>query len=258
MVRKAILIGNNTGKGAPNYLGGVNHDLNNYQAYLRSGAGGEWYQNLQFSEIDVAHNLARNEILQKIKNCSADYSFVVFTGHGFINSKDGLTYICVNDNYISEDELMTSCYKRTLILDCCREKTTLSDGYSGLSGAQNKASISELDRFDSQRFSVVDSRKKFDKALSQSSFGTFTGYSCLVDQFSGDNPNSGGLFSTELMKVGYRFASRPNKYTFGMPIKSTVEQVATNFRSNPLTKEQTPTYKTSIQLTAPFAITNLD
>lgn len=257
MVRKAIIIGNNTGKGAPNYLGGVNHDLINYQAYLKSRAGGEWYQTIQFSEIDVAYNLNRNEILQKIRNCNADYSFVVFTGHGFVNSKDGLTYVCVNDNYISEDELMTSCYKRTLILDCCREKTTMSEGYSGLSGVQNKATISELNKLASQGFSVVDSRKKFDKALSESSYGAFTGYSCLIDQFSGDNPSSGGLFSTELMKTGYRFALRPNLYSEVLPIKNAVDQVVTTFKSNPLTKEQTPTFKTSIQLTAPFAITNL-
>ena len=253
MTRKAIIIGNNTGKNAPAYLSGVNHDLINYQAYLKSVAGGEWYQ----GEIEILHNLKKKEILEKVNHCGADYSFVVFTGHGFLNSNNNLTYACVEDDYISEDELSTKSYKKSLILDCCRQKEVLVESLSDGSRALTKSLSNKIENMATRQLIAINSRKKFDSALQNSSNGYFKGYSCSVDQTSGDNPSLGGLFSTELIKVGYAFGSVSNLHSETLSIKKTLLQVIANFENNRLTKEQTPTHKTNMELTPPFAITNL-
>jgi hypothetical protein len=251
MTRKAILIGNNTGYQAPTFLKGVDFDLRNYYGYLQSGVGGGWNKDL---EIKVLHNKGRRDILSAINTCFADYSFVVFSGHGYIDSSDGLTRICVSDGIITEDELNTQLTRQTLILDCCREVTRIS---KGLGDAFEKAEGRTLSEGGQVGRRIIDARKKFDAALSASSAGIFTGYACSVDETSGDNPTMGGVFSTALLNVGKRFGS-VDRDKISLTIRKATIAASQNVTNDPFSN-QIPTHKTNpqkMELTAPFAITN--
>lgn len=250
MIRKAILIGNNTGYKASTFLKGVTKDLENYRNYLVGGIGGGWVQR----EIDILHNKSKRDILSAIKSCYADYSFVVFSGHGFVNSRDGLTYICVEDGFISEDELNTYLDKQTLILDCCREESTVSNFIGDTGEYFEKAERTAI----AGVRQIVNARAKFDNALAVSNQGRFTGYACLTDQLSGDNPTSGGVFSSALLRAGLNFGSKnSDRYTW-LAIKAAMEHASSLISSNPFSTQQ-PEYLMvpgNMSITYPFALTN--
>ena len=272
MTRKAIIIGNNTGKDASTFLKGVTLDLTNYKNYLMSGAGGNW---LYVDEIEILHNENKSAILKAIRECSSDYSFVVFTGHGFYNTKDSQTYICVDGDYIAENELHTSSSKQSLILDCCREKSSISESsYRNFTGGITKTrsiqpnlltgkfSSDKLiegklhDAIKSQRV-IYNSRGKFDNGIATCENGLFTGYACEIDQTSGDNPTNGGVFSSTLLLIGKEFASKNNDNVI-LRIKESVLETKTEIINDPFTS-QIPTYKTdpsNMLKTGPFAVTN--
>lgn len=250
ITRKAIIIGNTTGYNAPTFLGGVDKDVVNYKNYLKSDIGGEWND----SEITVLYNRNKREIIKAIADCYGDYSFVVFSGHGFFYTPNEQTYICVKDNYISEIELNTYLNKQSLILDCCREKTVIMENLSGLIGD----TFSKGGTVRPPRRRVINARRKFDDALTISTPGSFVGYSCLVDETSGDNPTAGGVFSSALIREGRRFGSVNNTNTSWCAIRKAVINAAASLRRNPFSN-QMPTYITTpseMELTHPFAITN--
>jgi len=255
MKRKAIIIGNNIGYKAPKILKGVDYDLINYYKYLISDIGGEWYgDKYKYPEIEILHNKGKNDIIAAIRNCDADFSFVVFTGHGFIHSKDNLTYICVSDGFLSENDLDTLVEKQTLILDCCREIESLNEGTEAFSELVKSDS---LRLFSSER-TIINAREKFNNGLSASDDGCFTGYACLIDQTSSDNPTSGGIFSSALLKTGKDFGSRDRDHS-QLTIRNAAQRTINTLNRNPFT-DQVPTYlmnPSSMKLTHPFAITNI-
>lgn len=247
--RRALIIGNNTGHEAPTFLHGVNVDLDNYRNYLQSDIGGSWLP----GEIRILQNKSRAEILAAVRQCQADYTFVVFTGHGYVWSNDNSTYACVSDNNVCEHELDTRCYRRTLIMDCCREITTLSEGRH----FNAVGDVSYFDKSEGIGRRISNSRIKFNNALTQSRMGHFTGYACEVDELSGDNPNSGGLFSSALIRAGLRFGSVDNSRGDWLPILPALRMAAKELTSDFST--QNPSYSTNIPdhfLTHPFAVTN--
>lgn len=260
MIRKAIIIANNTGYGASKHLSGVDKDIVNYRNYLKSDIGGAWHDDMYIGstlferDIKVLHNKTRAEIISSIKACAGDYSFVVFTGHGYIDSKDGLTYACVKDGVLSENDLNTGLYRQTLIMDCCRQVETTTFGITG----QRFEKGGVVNLMEAQR-TIINARQKFDNALSQSSLGQCRAYACEVDQTSGDNPASGGVFSTALMKVGIKFGSIDNSNGDWLPIREAVEETTRNIIADPLTKQKPTfwTYPEVMKLTHPFSLTNL-
>ena len=251
MIRRAILIGNNSGHSAPTVLKGVDKDLINYRNYLKSGIGGGW---LTESEVVILHNCSKREILSTIRNCYADYSFVVFSGHGFINSNDNLTYICTSDGYLSEYDLKTRMSKQTLILDCCREISVMENFTGDVAQSFEKGGRTALA---SVYRTIINARQKFDLALANSSEGMFTGYACLTDQFSGDYPNSGGVFSSALITAGMQFGSKDN-YNTWLPVRAAFKNAAKIMSSDPFSPQNPDymTYPATMQLTHPFALTN--
>ena len=250
MIRKAILIGNNTGLGAPTYLEGVNKDLLNYHAYLTSDIGGKWYND----EIIVLHNQTRKEILNAIAKCNGTYSFVVFTGHGYINSRDGKTYVCVKDDAISESELNTYLPKRSLILDCCREITTIAENFDG--SRPSARLMSRGGTITGALAAVRNARNKFDDALYVTDEGQFTGYACLENRLSSDNPSAGGAFSATLMRVGIEFGSNLQR-TSNLRIIDAVIRTKSIMENDRFTN-QTPDWRVTggTITTAPFAVAN--
>ena len=252
MIRRAIIIGNNTGYQAPTYLSGVSRDLVNYKNYLKSNVGGAWLDN----EITVIQNGNKRAILAAISTCVASYSFVVFSGHGFMFSRDKLTYICVADGLLSENELNTGLSKQTLILDCCREVEDISEA-RGMGDVQYLEKGGTVGMYKASR-TIDSARQKFDSAISASSAGQCRAYACDVNETSGDNAASGGVFSSALMRVGKNFGAVDNERGYWLSIKSAVQMATTKINSDPFTN-QSPTFITipnNIILTHPFAITN--
>jgi len=207
------------------------------------------------AKCPIFHNKGREEIIAAIDECFGDYSFVVFSGHGFLNEGDGKTYICVADGYISEDELDTLLEKQTLILDCCREYDNLSESFESFLGDIVKSEITKA--FSTTR-RIINARNKFERALNESTNGKFVGYACLVNQTSADNPQSGGLFSTALLYAGIKFGLK-DRNKFWLPIRKATRDAIRILSNDPFT-EQIATYITvppDMELTHPFALTNI-
>lgn len=290
MTRKAIIIGNNTGHGASKFLAGVTLDLQNYRDYLISAGGGSWnFTTLGNTEVKILENANRATILAEIRNCNADYSFVVFTGHGYMKSKDELTYICVADGEISEDELRTASSKQSLILDCCREKEfvvenkayvnaagktsrqlftinesakmfTLKNSYDNGTFDLNKSkSLEKNIRGTTSGRIITNARNKFDNALIWTSAGIFKGYACSVDETSGDNPTAGGIFSTAFINEGKKFSNVDNSSAETLAIRDAFIRTQTTLELDPLNLQK-PAFITDPRgmiFTAPYAITNI-
>ena len=112
MRRKALLIAH-PGAGE-DFLPGVFEDLNRYQRFLRSPIGGWWGED----EVAVLEEPDAREVLSAIQwTKDADYSLVMFSGHG---KKPGVfTIVSLGESELSAQRLKTG-RPQTVILDCCR------------------------------------------------------------------------------------------------------------------------------------------
>ena len=117
MKRKALIIGCFGGYRGLELLKGASVDLINYQTFLQSNIGGEWHKD----EIIILEETNSSELNNIISSIEADYSFIVFTGHGFINSFSKEDSICLKDKDVSITCLVTSSKRQTIIIDACRE-----------------------------------------------------------------------------------------------------------------------------------------
>jgi hypothetical protein len=117
MDRKALLIGC-PGGGGTHYLSGVAQDLANYDRYLRSPLGGGWYSS-EISTLDYPSAAAVRAAIQSLE--SIDYSFVLFSGHGYVTSNARSTIVCLRgDEEMDSVTLHIGAKKHTVLLDCCR------------------------------------------------------------------------------------------------------------------------------------------
>ena len=186
MKRKALIIYcTNTRSGS---LNGPIRDNKNIRDYLKSDVGGQWCD----SEIISLPNPRKRDIEQVILNefYGIDYSFVVFTGHGCINSRNGFQYIEVIDGDMSIKKLITKCPRQTIIVDACRGYECINDSIS--------KSFSNLYEYFSGR---PNTRKIFDAAVMQAEEGITVLYSADQDQSSLDDPDKGGAYIYSLLSV---------------------------------------------------------
>lgn len=121
MKRKALIIYcTNTKSGE---LLAVENDFLNMKSYLMSCMGGCWEE----GEIIALNNPTKNEVTQCIhKNFrDVDYAFVMFSGHGYVDSSDGLQRVEVKDEYGNDNmiivDLFTPAPRQTIIIDACRK-----------------------------------------------------------------------------------------------------------------------------------------
>lgn len=193
--RKALIIGYPGEIGDENYCEGVFVDLNNYKKYLTSPLGGSWFEDeiviLLNTEIEIL-----DYYLDKIKNI--DYTFIAFSGHGYIVKK-GSNYI----NYLQINKSEEICInylkkfdkKRTIVLDCCRE----------IYDSQGKKLIveSRLKRIQKAGFEINPNlcRKLFDYRLSLCKNGLIILHSCRPGQKSGDDDINGGVYTSSLLEA---------------------------------------------------------
>jgi len=187
MKRRALIIYcNNTSSGP---LPGPEPDNRNLINHLTSSLGGDWLSdeimslsNPTIRQVDTAVSAFLN---------GADYTFVVFTGHGYINSEDSdLQYMEVRDGDISIRQLLTSVKRQTIIIDACR-------GY--LSPSQQELTKGLSSHF--ENFSARQStRQLFERGILNAEEGITVLYSASENQSSSDS-KKGAAYLFSILKV---------------------------------------------------------
>jgi hypothetical protein len=194
MRRKALLIAH-PGNGEERLLG-VYEDLKRYQRFLRSPIGGWWDD----EEIVVLEEPDAKEVLSAIRSISdADYSLVMFSGHG---RKPGTsTLISLGDDELAAPRLYTA-RRQTVILDCCRyaPPPTLIVEELAKSIAKAKAFLDP-----------ARCRYLYEKRIRESAGGRVLMYACSPGGFAyvldGD-PNAGGVYAQTLIDVAVNWAKQ--------------------------------------------------
>lgn len=196
MKRKALIIHSPGTKGTEGYLQGVEKDVINYTTFLRSPLGGAWSE----SEIELlpspSYALVRGK-LEAMKDI--EYTFVVFTGHGYHSDKRKESMICLSEN---EDmyavELRMGAIKRTIIVDACRKisKEIQMESFSMKLAAKH------------ENLDPVQCRMYFDKRISECEKGFVVCNACSVDEYSYDSAKTGGYYSSALIEAAEDWYTR--------------------------------------------------
>lgn len=190
--RKALLIGC---PGTP-YLPGVARDLANYDRFLRSPLGGTWYSDEIISLDDPPASTVRAAI-QLLK--AADYSFALFSGHGYVTSNRRSTIVGLRGGEeMDSDELRVGAKKHTLVLDCCREIAKPMLAEDALAKMDSMTTAKSL--------SASACRRYYEKAISDCPSGLIVAHACDLDETAGDDPVRGGYDSYSLIDVAEDWA----------------------------------------------------
>lgn len=188
MNRKALIIG------SPDYkIPGVYADMENYRAYLKSFAGGAWYDR----EIETLESPTKSQLdaqLQLLK--TADYSFLVFAGHGGYSQSRRTTLLRVNPTTdIDENELKIGAPKRTVILDACR---VLISEAANLRKSLTMEALASFGYRD-----PADTRRLFEQSINACYPGIAVMYGCSIGEGAGDIKDVGGRYSSTLIDEAY-------------------------------------------------------
>lgn len=181
MIRKALIIYcSNTASG--NLVGPTMDNLL-YRKYLRSSLGGKWYD----SEITSLPNPTNKKLIDTLESCyvNADYTFTIFTGHGFVDK-----------NHNQYFEIADSNVPLTCVLNSSKRQTIIVDSYRGVESLAEALS----DEFSEKQFTDVDTRKMFDNSVLGCEEGCTYMYSADINQSSSDS-NEGGAYLSSLLSA---------------------------------------------------------
>ena len=187
MIRRALIIYcNNTFSGP---LPGPAKDNENYINFLTSSLGGEWERN-EIRSLSNPTALLVEQIKQIFLN-DADYTFVIFTGHGCINTQhQNLQYAELSDGNISILKLKTNAPRQTIIFDSCR-------GFEQFESDEITKAIEESTKMFATKRST---RQLFDNAVSKCEQGISVLYAASEDQSASDSKD-GALYLSALIRV---------------------------------------------------------
>lgn len=191
MIRKALIIYcNNTASGD---LRGPSIDNLLYREYLKSSLGGMWLD----SEIISLPNPTIQELNETLKSCyqNADYTFTIFTGHGFVD-KNHMQYFEIKGSNVPLTCVLNHAKRQTLIIDSCRGIESLAEALS--------------DEFSEKRFKDIDTRKIFENNILDCEEGCTFMYSSDINQSSSDS-KEGGAYLSSLLKACLRWDSNYNQ-----------------------------------------------
>jgi len=192
MTRKTLIISNPGEAGAENYCNGVFRDVENFMAFLKSPIGGLWYDN----EINSISRPTAKELLNAIAAIgSVDYLFLVFSGHGWYSEKTRSTIITLKkDEDFDSSNLILRNIRQTMILDCCRERyDERPTAKSFIEKAARKMSQIHPDQC----------RRAFDRKIEEAPRELIVLSGCSIGERSGDDPQSGGAYSSSLIDAAH-------------------------------------------------------
>ena len=174
-------------------LKGPPKDCDNFFDFLSRPIGGAW----ETSEILPLSNPTKKQLIsegQAFINDGMDYTFVVFTGHGFINKDDNYKqYIGLKDGWVSADLLVSNAPRQTLIMDACREHISLR-------GILKEASTPSQEQF-SEGFGVL-CRELYDDAIAKAPKGLSVLYAAGDNETALDTP-AGAAYLLSLLDSAY-------------------------------------------------------
>ncbi|HXD93866.1 MAG TPA: caspase family protein [Bacteroidia bacterium] len=214
MKRKALIVYcDNTPSG---HLAGTVMDAHNINSYLKSIAGGEW----RTDEIGFLRNPTSIKLRRAVNFFmkDSDYTFIVFSGHGFMNLNDGgKQYLELYDANVPITRLVTNALKQTIIVDACRNyysahRERLTEEYSSFIG-----DIEHLER--------PSTRHIFDSAVRKAGKGISVLYSSSRKENALDTP-SGGAFLFSLLSYAQFWSTTNSHFTY-LPVNSALQRATT-------------------------------
>lgn len=124
----------------------------------------------------------------------ADYALVVFSGHGFHAQSPTLseTTVCLAGHEEARiSELFPRVRRLLVIADCCRTVVSVKRAADEAIQAAFANEARTIDR--------ATARRNFEQALMKCEEGRIVLYACDVHQSAGDDRNTGGCFSSNLL-----------------------------------------------------------
>lgn len=198
MIRKALIIYCDNTTSGP--LHGPGKDNQHFRNFLMSNAGGDWYE----KEIKSMRNPTINQVRHAVSTfmSGAGYSFIVFSGHGFIHAQNRRQYVELLDGNLPIRELRTTAPRQTLIIDACRGiylpydpiEKSFGDVYESFIGG-------------------IPTREVFDKAVLQAEMGWTILYAASVNQTALDT-NNGGAYVLSLLEIAEKWQENDQKHHY--------------------------------------------
>jgi len=224
MERRALIIYcNNTASGR---LNGPIADNKNIIDHLTSYLGGEWYDD----EILSLQNPSSQKVSIAVKNFlnGADYTFTIFSGHGFINTDDNKTQYCeVANGDISIMRLVSNAPRQTILIDACRgfhspSQQALVKGMSGV--------------YEYFTGDPMSTRRIFDNAVLAAEKGITVLYAAYEDESAADS-DRGGAYTYSFLKVCKNWEKSDREYNI-LTVKQAHNAGIMYMNKNFITKQQ--------------------
>ncbi len=240
MIRRALIIYcDNTHSGR---LYGPVIDNKNLRSFLLNNIGGDWAP----EEVLSIRNPTVLQVRTALKNhfINADYAFVVFSGHGFINTDDGnRQYIELYNDSISIQELYPRALRQTIIIDACR------GFYSPIQIELQKAieGIGDIYHFEG----LPSTRYLFEREIMSRPAGVIVLYAASSNQSALDT-NGGGAYILSLLKTAENWGNKIDR-TRVLPL-NVGHEVAIRYMENNFETIQTPVIKPEREIYYPLAV----
>lgn len=216
MIRRALIIYcNDTESGE---LDGPPHDNQNFCDYLTSSLGGNWYD----EEIRSLQNPSSVQVSNAISRFlnGADYTFIIFTGHGYINLDDRKRqYVELTNGDIPVSNLRTTAKRQTLIVDACR-------GFFSPARELTKAFGDVFEHFTGK----PNTRKIFDNAVLKAEEGWTVLYAASRNQTALDT-EEGAAYLLSLLEVAENWGETNKRHNI-LPINVAHERAKTYLSEN--------------------------
>jgi len=223
MIRRALIIYcDNTQSGK---LSGPARDNDNLRKFLTQNIGGDWSP----EEIESLRNPTSLSVRNKINTflSGADYTFIVFTGHGGINTIDERQYIELLDRDVPLQQLKTNAKRQTIIIDACRGYYTVG--------------LEDLRESKILKFSIggilKSTRAIFDDAILRSDEGLTILFAASENQTALDT-TKGAAYLLSLLNAAYGWEDSDKEYNFlGLDV---VHDMAADYMNNNFDTIQEP------------------
>ncbi|MGN4064955.1 caspase family protein [Burkholderia gladioli] len=178
MKRNALLIGNTGG------LSGIAVDIERTRSFLKSLSGGQWRD----SEITVLLDPSKVRVdraIAQMRSERADYSFFLFSGHGY---HYGQTRLNLNDHdELPESDLHFIADRQLSIFDCCR-----------VVPPQLRKAEAAMESVTTALDSVDVTRTRYEGRIMQAAHQHAKLYSCSRGESSHDSPE-GAFYLSNLL-----------------------------------------------------------
>jgi hypothetical protein len=216
MIRRALIIYcNDTESGE---LDGPPHDNQNFCDYLTSSLGGKWH-NEEIRSLQNPSSVQVSNAINRFLN-GADYTFIIFTGHGYINLDDRKRqYLELSNGDIPISKLRTTAKRQTLIVDSCR-------GFFSPARKLTKAFEDVSEHFTEK----PNTRKIFDNAVLKAQEGWTVLYAASRNQTALDT-EEGAAYLLSLLEVSENWVET-NKKNNILPINVAHERAKTYLSEN--------------------------